>query len=204
MTKSCLLFVSFFCNRIVMILETLCMIQWPYVKKAFKLSKFGGNKAKSNSKYVIIVLRYLTPSQGSRIVTGGLFSERKPAICRLKQPLRAVHKNRGRQLKDYRRKDISDLHTITRSPQEQNYSNNKNKKNIYFKMEADFVDVSEVRKSFQHFTWIDYSVFVFMLAICTGIGLYFGCVQKQKSTQDYLMGGRHMNIVPVTFSLVAR
>lgn len=71
-------------------------------------------------------------------------------------------------------------------------------------MEADFVDVSEVRKSFQHFTWIDYSVFVFMLAICTGIGLYFGCVQKQKSTQDYLMGGRHMNIVPVTFSLVAR
>ncbi|KAI8438246.1 hypothetical protein MSG28_010853 [Choristoneura fumiferana] len=70
-------------------------------------------------------------------------------------------------------------------------------------MEADLIDVSEVRKSFQHFTWTDYSVFVFMLAICTGIGLYFGCVQKQKSTQDYLMGGRHMNVVPVTFSLVA-
>ncbi|XP_063548817.1 sodium-coupled monocarboxylate transporter 1-like isoform X1 [Cydia strobilella] len=67
----------------------------------------------------------------------------------------------------------------------------------------DPIDVSVVRKSFQHFTMIDYSVFVLMLGVCTGIGLYFGCVKKQKSVQDYLMGGRDMGIVPVTFSLVA-
>ncbi|XP_063616901.1 sodium-coupled monocarboxylate transporter 1-like isoform X3 [Cydia splendana] len=67
----------------------------------------------------------------------------------------------------------------------------------------DPIDVSVVRKSFQHFSVIDYSVFVLMLGVCTGIGLYFGCVKKQKSAQDYLMGGRDMGIVPVTFSLVA-
>ncbi|KAM3967594.1 sodium-coupled monocarboxylate transporter 2 [Aphomia sociella] len=65
------------------------------------------------------------------------------------------------------------------------------------------LDVSAVRKSFQHFTWIDYSVFVIMLTICGGIGVYFGFVNKQKSTQDYLMGGRNMKLVPVCFSLVA-
>ncbi|KAJ2947733.1 hypothetical protein O0L34_g9509 [Tuta absoluta] len=42
-----------------------------------------------------------------------------------------------------------------------------------------------------------------MLAVCGGIGVYFGFVKKQKSTQDYLMGGRNMGLVPVCFSLVA-
>ncbi|XP_031769051.2 sodium-coupled monocarboxylate transporter 1-like [Galleria mellonella] len=67
----------------------------------------------------------------------------------------------------------------------------------------DKIDVSFVRKSFQHFTWLDYSVFVVMLTICGGIGIYFGFVNKQKSTQDYLMGGRNMKLLPVCFSLVA-
>lgn len=70
--------------------------------------------------------------------------------------------------------------------------------------EEENLDVSQVRLSFQHFSLIDYSVFVVMLAICGAIGIYFGCVQKQKSTQDYLMGGRNMKLVPVCFSLVAR
>ncbi|XP_049878245.1 sodium-coupled monocarboxylate transporter 2-like [Pectinophora gossypiella] len=70
-------------------------------------------------------------------------------------------------------------------------------------MSEDKIDVSEVRKSFQHFSWIDYSVFVVMLLICGGIGVFFGFVKKQKSTQDYLMGGRNMKLVPVCFSLVA-
>ncbi|XP_060804661.1 sodium-coupled monocarboxylate transporter 1-like [Amyelois transitella] len=70
-------------------------------------------------------------------------------------------------------------------------------------MSEEKVDVSIIRKSFQHFSWIDYSVFVVMLTICGGIGIYFGFVKKQKSTQDYLMGGRNMKLVPVCFSLVA-
>lgn len=65
-------------------------------------------------------------------------------------------------------------------------------------------DVIEVRKSFQHFSWIDYSIFVFMLTACGGIGIYYGFVKKQNSTEDYLMGGRNMKLVPVCFSLVAR
>lgn len=66
------------------------------------------------------------------------------------------------------------------------------------------IDVVEVRKSFQHFSLIDYSVFVFMLTICVLVGIYFGLIKKQTSTQDYLMGGRNMKLIPVCFSLVAR
>ncbi|GBP13178.1 Sodium-coupled monocarboxylate transporter 1 [Eumeta japonica] len=64
-------------------------------------------------------------------------------------------------------------------------------------------DVSEVRKYHQQFLWIDYLVFVVMLAICGCVGIYFGFVKKQKSAQQYLMGGRNMSLMPVTFSLVA-
>ncbi|XP_072937276.1 sodium-coupled monocarboxylate transporter 1-like [Epargyreus clarus] len=65
------------------------------------------------------------------------------------------------------------------------------------------LDVSTVKLSYQHFSWIDYSVFVIMLSVCGAIGIYFGFVQKQNSTQDYLMGGRTMKLIPVCFSLVA-
>ncbi|XP_064076642.1 sodium-coupled monocarboxylate transporter 1-like isoform X2 [Vanessa tameamea] len=64
-------------------------------------------------------------------------------------------------------------------------------------------DVSTVRLSFQHFSWIDYSIFVIMLGVCGGIGIYFGFIKKQTSTKDYLMGGRNMKLVPICFSLVA-
>jgi solute carrier family 5 (sodium-coupled monocarboxylate transporter), member 8/12 len=66
------------------------------------------------------------------------------------------------------------------------------------------MDVATFRASIQHFAWYDYAVFVMMLTVCGGIGIYFGFVKKQKSTQDYLMGGRNMKLVPVCFSLVAR
>ncbi|KAL4716542.1 hypothetical protein ACJJTC_010206 [Scirpophaga incertulas] len=65
------------------------------------------------------------------------------------------------------------------------------------------VDVLTFRSSIQHFTWYDYAVFVIMLSVCGGIGVYFGFVKKQNSTQDYLLGGRNMKLVPVCFSLVA-
>ncbi|XP_041975072.1 sodium-coupled monocarboxylate transporter 1-like isoform X2 [Aricia agestis] len=70
-------------------------------------------------------------------------------------------------------------------------------------MNSEMLHVSTVRSSFQTFSLIDYSVFVLMLIVCGGIGVYFGFVKKNRSTQDYLMGGRNMELVPVCFSLVA-
>ncbi|XP_047022008.1 sodium-coupled monocarboxylate transporter 1-like [Helicoverpa zea] len=70
-------------------------------------------------------------------------------------------------------------------------------------MSEEKLHVSEVRLSLQHFAWFDYVLFIFMLTICGGIGVYFGFVKKQSSTQDYLMGGRNMKLLPVCFSLVA-
>ncbi|XP_026731489.1 sodium-coupled monocarboxylate transporter 2-like [Trichoplusia ni] len=70
-------------------------------------------------------------------------------------------------------------------------------------MSDEKLHVSAVRQSLQHFAWFDYILFVFMLTICGGIGVYFGFVKKQSSTQDYLMGGRNMKVLPVCFSLVA-
>lgn len=66
------------------------------------------------------------------------------------------------------------------------------------------LNVTIVRLSYQQkFSWLDYSVFVTMLSICGVIGVYFGFYKKQNSTQDYLMGGRNMKLIPVCFSLVA-
>ncbi|KAJ8735411.1 hypothetical protein PYW07_007031 [Mythimna separata] len=70
-------------------------------------------------------------------------------------------------------------------------------------MTEERLHVSAVRHSLQHFAWFDYVLFIFMLTICGGIGIYFGFVKKQSSTQDYLMGGRNMKLLPVCFSLVA-
>lgn len=65
-------------------------------------------------------------------------------------------------------------------------------------------DVASIRLLYQQqFSYYDYAVFIAMLSICGIIGVYFGFVKKQNSTQDYLMGGRNMNLVPVCFSLVA-
>ncbi|XP_052890854.1 sodium-coupled monocarboxylate transporter 1-like [Anopheles moucheti] len=71
-------------------------------------------------------------------------------------------------------------------------------------------------RSLQHFHWPDYVVFVLMLASCIMIGIFFGyrhhlkrIRQGQSSSgneteaQDYLVGGRKMQIFPVAVSLVA-
>lgn len=71
-------------------------------------------------------------------------------------------------------------------------------------MAEEKLHVSAVRLSLQHFGWFDYVLFVLMLTVCGGIGVFFGFVKKQSSTQDYLMGGRNMKLLPVCFSLVAR
>lgn len=68
--------------------------------------------------------------------------------------------------------------------------------------------VDEVKIQLQKFSWPDYSMFIFMLATCAAIGVYFGFFEK-KSKQvadetDYLVGGRNMKVFPVAMSLIAR
>ncbi|XP_066991696.2 sodium-coupled monocarboxylate transporter 2 [Anabrus simplex] len=54
------------------------------------------------------------------------------------------------------------------------------------------------------FQWLDYLMFALMLAVSALIGVYFGCFgSRQKTTSEYLMGGKKMKILPVAVSLVA-
>lgn len=78
------------------------------------------------------------------------------------------------------------------------------------------LNVQDLRKSLQHFDWIDYNVFAFMLTSCAVVGVYFGFIDKKRKrkddvsnnatevAQEYLMGGRTMSVLPVAMSLVAR
>ncbi|XP_039947507.1 sodium-coupled monocarboxylate transporter 1-like isoform X2 [Bactrocera tryoni] len=59
---------------------------------------------------------------------------------------------------------------------------------------------------FNHFSFgtIDYVVFVLMLGASLIIGIYFGFFGHGADTTDeYLLGGRRMKIIPIAFSLVA-
>lgn len=78
------------------------------------------------------------------------------------------------------------------------------------------LDVSDVSKSLQQFSWPDYLVFILMLISCMLIGVYYGWQDHQKHKNrkhkqrrgsealDYLVGGRKMKVFPVAMSLVAR
>ncbi|XP_014362911.2 sodium-coupled monocarboxylate transporter 1 [Papilio machaon] len=63
--------------------------------------------------------------------------------------------------------------------------------------------VKEMAYQMQKFSWADYVVFVFMLAISAVVGIYWGFVKDQSSQNDYLLGGRNMKVIPVSMSLVA-
>lgn len=55
------------------------------------------------------------------------------------------------------------------------------------------------------FGTIDYIVFVLMLCVSAGIGVYFGFFSKSKNTtEEYLMGSKKMKTIPIAISLVAR
>ena len=64
--------------------------------------------------------------------------------------------------------------------------------------------VSELITHMQNFGYFDYSIFILMLSICLSIGIYFGFYRSTTSIQQYLMGERQMQTVPVTLSLIAR
>lgn len=56
-----------------------------------------------------------------------------------------------------------------------------------------------------HFDIVDYVVFSGMLCVSVFIGIYFAffAKQKQNTTEEYLMGGKKMGVVPIATSLVA-
>ena len=49
----------------------------------------------------------------------------------------------------------------------------------------------------------EYVIFVLMLAVSAGIGIFF-CVKGQNSNAEFIMGGKSMSTLPMTLSLVAR
>lgn len=56
------------------------------------------------------------------------------------------------------------------------------------------------------FDEIDYSIFIFMLAISAFTGIYFAYYSKKKpnTTSEYLIGDRKIGLFPVTLSLASR
>jgi len=56
-----------------------------------------------------------------------------------------------------------------------------------------------------HFGWEDYMVLGTMLAVSVGIGLFYACFgAKQKTADDFLLGGSSMGTFPMAMSLAAR
>lgn len=55
------------------------------------------------------------------------------------------------------------------------------------------------------FGWFDYVIFTLMLGLSALIGIYFGCFgSKQSTTNEYLLGGKSMKVLPIVISLVSR
>lgn len=76
------------------------------------------------------------------------------------------------------------------------------------------LNVGDLNKAMQRFSWPDYAVFGLMLASCMGIGVYFAWQDHQRKKKQkkarrgsealaYLVGGRKMSVFPVAMSLVA-
>ncbi|XP_052769940.1 sodium-coupled monocarboxylate transporter 2-like isoform X1 [Mya arenaria] len=49
---------------------------------------------------------------------------------------------------------------------------------------------------------LDYVIMVLFLVISSAIGIYYGFYKKQTTPEEYLLGGRQMNLLPVAMSLV--
>ena len=55
-----------------------------------------------------------------------------------------------------------------------------------------------------YFHWADWLVFALMLAVSAAAGLWHYKGAQKSSTEDYLLGGKSMTLLPVSASLVAR
>lgn len=68
-------------------------------------------------------------------------------------------------------------------------------------MDSDLRSLDDVAASLKRFGVADYAVFVAMLVCCSIVGLYFGWIEHKRENRseanDYLMGGRNMQVFPV-------
>jgi solute carrier family 5 (sodium-coupled monocarboxylate transporter), member 8/12 len=55
------------------------------------------------------------------------------------------------------------------------------------------------------FSTIDYVLFIGMMMLSFGIGVYFGFIRKKKqnTTAEYLLGSKNMKVWPTAISLTA-
>jgi len=54
-----------------------------------------------------------------------------------------------------------------------------------------------------YFKWPEYLVFVIVLIMSMGIGVFYGFFRRQ-TNEEFLMAGRQMGIFPVTLSVICR
>lgn len=52
------------------------------------------------------------------------------------------------------------------------------------------------------FDVVDYVVMGVFIVVTTGIGVYYGFIKKQTTTEEYLVGGRQLHLLPVAISLM--
>ena len=69
---------------------------------------------------------------------------------------------------------------------------------------ADFNDEDLLASLQGRLSVVDYCVFALLLRVSGAIRLWFGFKKKQKTTTDFLMGGRRMGTFPMAMSLIAR
>lgn len=63
--------------------------------------------------------------------------------------------------------------------------------------------VSNMVQSKSEFDVWDWVLFGAMLAISAGIGIFYACIGgRQKTTSEFLMGGRSLQLVPVAISIL--
>jgi len=59
-------------------------------------------------------------------------------------------------------------------------------------------------QSSNHFGWIDYLIFALTLVLSLFIGIHHAWKGAANSTNDYLFGGKSMEIFPIAMSFAAR
>ncbi|XP_067000758.2 sodium-coupled monocarboxylate transporter 1 isoform X2 [Anabrus simplex] len=61
----------------------------------------------------------------------------------------------------------------------------------------------EIESILRMFSVADYVVLALLLMVCVGIGTFYGFFSGKVTTEDYLIGGRKMKLLPTSLSLIA-
>lgn len=67
-------------------------------------------------------------------------------------------------------------------------------------------EIGDWRKVDRSFDYLDYLVFIAMLAVSAFVGLYqaYKSRKNPEAVKEYLVGGQNMSIFPISMSLIAR